>query len=81
MTIARDITDVITAILAHVPESEKDLRIDLEDIHGKAMYTAPEVMRRRWHDLSALISREFHGVPLIGWQGKCVDILLNKATQ
>lgn len=78
MTVIRDLPEVIGRLLAIIPAEETEFRSKLQWVAERAIYTAPEIMRQRWHDAQLVIS---HSLPplahLSDWQRKVVAIWMN----
>ncbi len=55
----RDITDVIDRMLAHVRPNDAAMTTSMERVRHDAAFTAPEVMRVRWAQLSAVFDSRY----------------------
>ena len=75
----RDIGKVIKEALEHVPETETDLRQQLDHIYNQAIYTAPEIMTSRWRDLFLVINTLMPAPDQLNdWQKKFIAVCMGK---
>lgn len=71
----RYLPDVITSILAVIPESEFLLIQQLSGVRNSALYAAPEVMRSWWSRCAAILSEYDNGQP---WMDEAFSIFGGK---
>lgn len=64
---ARDPADVIARVLGVVPETEFELRRQLEQIAADSWFYPPEGKHVAWAQLRDVLIRRFPDVPPDGW--------------
>ena len=78
----RNLPDVIEQMLFEIPTGEVSLRNGLEDIIDSIMYCSPEAIGVWWANIAGLLHEEFGDRPPDdGWQGKVVDIWMDRIGQ
>ena len=75
----RDISQVIDAMLKHVPADWTALRVQLEEIKRGAAYCAPEAMGRCWRKTYKVLENEI-GALQFPWQRRVAGIFSGKET-
>ncbi|TAK59521.1 hypothetical protein [Methylobacter sp.] len=73
----RHLPDVIDKILKALPKNH-EAREGLEDLKESAMYTAPEAMRDRWLQLSAVLNDKLSWPPKLAWECLVDDIVAGR---
>jgi hypothetical protein len=78
----RNLPNVIDQMLSEIPSGEVSLRAGLEDIIDSVMYSSPEGIGMWWRSTAELLHEEFgNHPPDDGWQGKVVDIWMDRIGQ
>ena len=73
----RNITDVIDAIMEHVPEGHAMIA-ELEWVKNDAHWKAPEQMRDCWYSLTCTVNGYIRSEPdrLLDWERSVVEALM-----
>jgi hypothetical protein len=74
----RNLSEVIDAMLAEVPETETALVAGLKRIKQSIGYVAPEGMTIWWRNTQSMLVNEV-GVPKCDWQDRVANIFVGKA--
>ncbi len=53
---SRKLSDVLDAVIQEIPEEFPDVLVDLRSLRQSVQYTAPELMRLRWIQLSEILN-------------------------
>ena len=72
-------SDVITAILKHVPEDRVDLRRHLEGISTDSCYCPPEGMSLMWRRLGDTLLASLPLPPVVAWEIRVGQIVRGEA--
>jgi len=76
--VSRNLSEVIDAISAEIPDTETALLADLGRIKQSVAYVAPEGIGIWWRETQKLLVNEI-GVPKHDWQWKVADIFVGEA--
>lgn len=69
----RDLTKVIDAMLTEIPETESELRTQLEAAKSTFAYSAPEVMGACWRRVADVLQEQI-GDPRDDWHMRVADV-------
>ena len=75
---ARQITDVITQLVAVIPTTETHLLQQLEFIKRDVPYKAPETMGEMWYRLSMELQSNTPRIPTEDWHFQAMSIVSTK---
>ncbi len=79
MSEKRDLSEVLTAMLAVIPDAERDLRGRLTWIVETLPYQPPEAHGEYWHRGALTISKYFYDQePSPGWEADMVAIWMGE---
>ena len=79
MSEKRDLSEVLKAMLAVIPDTEDHLRVGLTWIVETLPYQPPEVHGEYWQRGAIIISKHFYGVePEPGWESDMVAIWMGE---
>lgn len=72
---SRDFYVVLDIVLALVPETETALRLRLGEVRTSADYTPPDMRRKNWIELAALLEESLPWPPKRDWQQKVHEVM------